>query len=366
MFWVRASGEKDSWRQYKDQIKKVVIEEGITEIGKDVFKECVHLESITIPESVSVIGISAFEHCVSLKNIYLPEGVEEICSNAFAKCYNLESVSIPGSVKKIDSTAFTDCGGFDYIYIYWTNDHMYDRLRKGADFYLKVQRGSYGETFAKEKELSYDNGGGIVPGWKASLFLKMDQVVEKCIKPEMTDKEKAKALHDWVVYNSYYGAPISIDKLSGGVCQNYAQSYSYLLRRVHIANTIIHGYTTGSAMSHCWNLVRIDGQWYHVDTTFDDPAGEKANRSGNERSKYFMLTDEQMRQDHIWDEKEPDEYNNLFIPQPEEKWLKHIPECPFCGTAEGMYPFLSYMLENTERVRYLCDRCLKTVEIEGK
>ena len=52
----------------------------------------------------------------------------------------------------------------------------------------------------------------------------------------------------------------------------------------------VSGYATGG---HAWNLVEIDGEWYHVDTTWDDPI---PNREGYVRYDYFLKSDSYMRQ----------------------------------------------------------------------
>ena len=47
--------------------------------------------------------------------------------------------------------------------------------------------------------------------------------------------------------------------------------------------------------THAWNVVQIDGEWYHVDTTWDDPT---PNREGYVRYNYFLKSDAYMSRDH--------------------------------------------------------------------
>ena len=122
----------DPWNEYKDSIKKVVIEDGITTIGTNAFREfynlesvvipdsvteihnyafemCNSLTSITIPDSVTKLGIDAFFHCISLTNVIIGDGVTTIELSTFAQCRNLENVVIGDSVTILRSGAFQDC-----------------------------------------------------------------------------------------------------------------------------------------------------------------------------------------------------------------------------------------------------------------
>ena len=142
------------WYQSRDSIKAVVIENGVTSIGKYAFSGCSSLNSITIPESVTAIGGSAFSGCFSLtdvsitdleawcridfgdvsatpmcyaKNIRLdgqklvsvtvPEGVTEVKAYTFYGFKDLIQVTIPESVTSIGEYAFSDCSSLSSITI---------------------------------------------------------------------------------------------------------------------------------------------------------------------------------------------------------------------------------------------------------
>ncbi len=62
-----------------------------------------------------------------------------------------------------------------------------------------------------------------------------------------------------------------------GVCQCYALLMNALLQRVGVESRYLSG-TLSSGGSHAWNLVKIDGAWYHIDATWDD-GGNKAEYS---------------------------------------------------------------------------------------
>ena len=109
-------GNYSPWyNSLRDQIKRVVIADGVTSIGSSAFEWCESLESVTIPESVTRIGGHAFYYCLVLSGVALPESLTSIGDWAFAYCRTLTSVTIPESVALIDEGAFRACSGLTSI-----------------------------------------------------------------------------------------------------------------------------------------------------------------------------------------------------------------------------------------------------------
>ncbi len=98
-------------------IESVVIENGVTTIGKYAFYKCDDLISITIPDTVTSIGSSAFSGCSKLTSVTIPDSVTSIGSYAFEDCSSLTSVTIPDSVTFIGYYAFYDCSSLENVYI---------------------------------------------------------------------------------------------------------------------------------------------------------------------------------------------------------------------------------------------------------
>ncbi len=96
------------------KVKKVVIEDGVTNIGERAFYDCSSLTSITIPDSVTRIGELAFS-CCGLTSITIPSSVTSIGRYAFYKCTGLTSITIPDSVTSIGDSAFSDCNSLKTI-----------------------------------------------------------------------------------------------------------------------------------------------------------------------------------------------------------------------------------------------------------
>lgn len=93
----------------KNDVKSVIIKDGITGIASNAFENCENLISVTIPGSVNGIGVGAFASCSSLANVVISEGVSRIGDYAFRDCENLTNVSIPSSVATIGDRAFSGC-----------------------------------------------------------------------------------------------------------------------------------------------------------------------------------------------------------------------------------------------------------------
>lgn len=101
----------DSPFHCNEEIKSVIIENGVTNIGDSVFHTCKNLERVEIPESVTAINYRAFANCEKLNSITLSDNLTYIGGWAFEKCGGLTDIIIPDSVVTIDKYAFKECNG---------------------------------------------------------------------------------------------------------------------------------------------------------------------------------------------------------------------------------------------------------------
>lgn len=107
----------------------------------------------------------------------------------------------------------------------------------------------------------------------------------------MSDYEKVKTLHDYVVSHAdydyyYYDSDLLLD--GHGVCQAYAGVMDILLHTVGIRSEYNYG------TDHVWNLVEMDGEWYNIDATWDDnyDGDYETHEGGTWNYKYFGVTTE--------------------------------------------------------------------------
>ena len=111
------SSSDTPWYSYKNDIKTVIIEEGVTSIGRSAFSGCSGLTSVTIPNGVTSIGNYAFNGCSGLTSVTIPNSVTSIGEGAFYGCSGLTSVTIGNSVTSIGGFAFEGCSGLTSITI---------------------------------------------------------------------------------------------------------------------------------------------------------------------------------------------------------------------------------------------------------
>ena len=97
------------WFSHHKDIKHLVIEDGVTSIGKYAFCACESIQDVTMPTSLVNIGNLAFWSCSSISRIKIPDGVTHIGSQAFLQCKNLIRADVADSVTTIGDGAFSDC-----------------------------------------------------------------------------------------------------------------------------------------------------------------------------------------------------------------------------------------------------------------
>ncbi|MDP4153660.1 MAG: transglutaminase domain-containing protein [Bacillota bacterium] len=138
----------------------------------------------------------------------------------------------------------------------------------------------------------------------SELIDKINEIDSKIITANMTEKEKVKAVHDWLCLNTKYKkteyllphmATTAITK-GYAVCDGYAGAFKMLLNGAGIDCKVIYG--TSGGYGHAWNQVKIDDKWYNVDVTWDDPdSGNYINYD------YFCKSDTIFSKEHTPDSK---------------------------------------------------------------
>lgn len=129
------------------------------------------------------------------------------------------------------------------------------------------------------------------------------RIVNDIIDPSMNIHEKIKAIHDYVVKNTAYDASMNQEVNTPyhaltdqkTLCGGYSQLTYLLLKEAGIEARIISGQS--QEVNHAWNLVKVNGAWYHLDTTWNDPLPDKPGRV---LYTYYMLPDKAMKKTHRW------------------------------------------------------------------
>lgn len=138
------------WMEHIDEIQRIVITEGVTNVGKMAFYCCPNLIMVTLPtsvkklgeqafagcraltqinlQSVEYIGFGCFYECLELVNVTLGDNLHTIADKAFYRCKSLGGITIPASVTSFGASVFTYCSSLAYVKIlarittlpYWT------------------------------------------------------------------------------------------------------------------------------------------------------------------------------------------------------------------------------------------------------
>lgn len=119
------------------------------------------------------------------------------------------------------------------------------------------------------------------------------------VEDSWSDLEKATYLHDKLITQCEYDTSTTdyppIDRTAYGslvnnvtVCQGFSLGYNYLLSKVGIDAY----YVINSAQNHGWSLIELDGNYYHVDLTWDDPTYDLIGRL---RRTYFLMSDKALK-----------------------------------------------------------------------
>ena len=174
------------------------------------------------------------------------------------------------------------------------DDYVYGHISKHS---IRFEYG--GRTAKVFGEQSYL----MTPEESAFVEMNVQEVVASIDKQSLSDVEKVRAVNDYIVANTSYTDQTNSSPHSaytvlaehGGVCQGYALLAHSMLQKLGIETKYIVGYV--GQEGHAWNLVKLDGQWYHLDTTWNDPVPD---RKGAVRYQYFLVDDRTMAKDHTW------------------------------------------------------------------
>lgn len=131
-----------------------------------------------------------------------------------------------------------------------------------------------------------------------------DWIIENC----QYDKDVSNRDSKWQSFTAY-GALIN----SKAVCEGYSRSIQLLLNRLGVDCQLITGYTHQTP--HMWNIVKIDGDYYHLDATFDTSLQVKLY-------DYFNISDKQISKDHVID---PNYYRGIDILK--GQYNLNVPQC---------------------------------------
>ncbi len=135
-----ASNESNVWSR-NSSVETVIIEDGITEIGKYCFYSNTYVKRVMIGDSVSRIGNRAFMGCSKLETVDCGGELRRIEEFAFSGCKALQSFFFPETVEHIGSMAFYNCTKITDIDLPPEIDYIYADAFNGTGFYNSLGSG---------------------------------------------------------------------------------------------------------------------------------------------------------------------------------------------------------------------------------
>ena len=194
-----------------------------------------------------------------------------------------------------------------------------DDKRTSSDYdYLRYKTNSiyahivgFGNVLTVTYEFEYNE--------TAKETLQVDETIKKLFEKwelnNKTDYEKIKKIHDYIIQNASYDTDTEnysaydnlINKRS--TCQGYMSIAYKMFTEAGIPCRIITG--TGNKDSHGWNIVQLDGKWYNVDCTWDDPLTSDGKSIST--YDYFLKSDKDFKGHKRDDEFQNEDFNKNYV-----------------------------------------------------
>ena len=243
---------------------------------KKIIAILIMLTCLVLNFSVNTIAVSQQEGIYQTSYTYLANN-----SPAYTAIYT----ALKNSNSQIDVSGFSltsDKATDLYFQIIYENPDL---------FYVKTELKYSYNQFGKVQVImpTYTISGDALKTAKQTYAAELAKIVNS-VNASWSDVEKVMYVNDYFAINFHYDNTLTyadaytLFTRKTGVCQAYTLAFTAVMNELGMPVT----YVISKAMNHTWNLVNVDGQWYHIDVTWNDPTSDMPGRVGHEN---FLLSD---------------------------------------------------------------------------
>lgn len=203
----------------------------------------------------------------------------------------LEAETGPFYLESEEVFRISDCVLADYPEIFWVESGISTTVTVKGEFDHLIYGIEYCFT-REERDAAAEEIERAVSGFVAA-------------NSGAGEYEKALAVYEFIIDGTEYGISEHDQTIYGvfaeklAVCGGYARATQYLLTRLGLECAFVTGeIINGDA--HAWNLVKVDGEYYYIDSTWGDPVFGEQEAAGNELSHmYFCITTGEIEKTHM-------------------------------------------------------------------
>lgn len=182
-------------------------------------------------------------------------------------------------------------------------------------------------TMPEDPQMVLYDTSAIVEAWRKDdpsglssydrdIYDEAKKVLDETIQDGMTDFQKEVEIYDWVLQNIEYDyshmdvleetrndayTPYGGLVYNGAVCLGYASTFQLLMELAGVECMTVIGAGQNSQEAHAWNLVKLNGEWYGVDATWDYSFYSAGMMNGREWRFFNVTSDYLARTNHQWD-----------------------------------------------------------------
>ena len=208
----------------------------------------------------------------------------------------LSTEPIEQGLDEQDIDRIFQCVLIDHPEIFYTTGYTYTKYSRG-DRTVGID---FAGTYSLPREEAVNKAEEIRE--RASEWL-LD------IPSDASEYDKVKAVYEKIIFFTDYDLNASDNQNiasvflgNSSVCQGYAKATQYLLNHLGVMCTLVQG-TVDTGEAHAWNLVRVDGDYYYVDTTWGDASYRMEDGSGQEELPeinydYLCVTTQELLRTH--------------------------------------------------------------------